>query len=311
MTDKIQQRITRALAKAKKERAAMTPQQKAAMTRAYNKLRRKMEAEEAQHKAMLEKGRGMARELKASGDFLLFVDTASAFVDELVGQTKEIGHQYIEWILERQAAMSVERLLPDIRECHKYLLENEYTETNKFSYHSGEAFIVTGKKIKNKVMCLELQNYNLVYLIDDTFSNHPKFHVRRYWDRFEMPVEDNYELREAKEFSEKGIEWAIRQASNLVEQYADDILKNGYPDRPSLNWFKHKNFHVEYEDKWYMTQYQSYGDCRDRGYVLSYESGFSRITGKVDSVISSYGMAKMSAFWINNLQTTIEEDGGY
>jgi hypothetical protein len=250
----------------------------------------------------------MARELKASGDFIAFVDAAAAFLDELTDQPKDIGHQYIEWAIERQIAMSVERLMPDIQACHKYLLENKHFENNKFSYHSGEAFVVKCKNRKRNVLCIELQNYNLLYIMEETFK---PVHIRQYWKRYKLASDaDKYEKEEAEKFK-KGIEWAIREANNLSEEYADDILNNPYPDRPSLEWFRYKDFELGYQDKWHMTKYQSYGDCHDRGYILSYEAGFSKIQGKVDGAISTYNMCKSSAFCINNLLTTIEEDGGY
>jgi hypothetical protein len=48
--------VRKSIAKAKRDRAAMTPQQKAAMTRTINKLEREMEAEEKAKAEIMEKG---------------------------------------------------------------------------------------------------------------------------------------------------------------------------------------------------------------------------------------------------------------
>jgi len=50
-------------------------------------------------------------------------------------------------------------------------------------------------------------------------------------------------------------------ASWLGDSYSDCVLNNQYPRRPDLQYFKYKNFEPRY------------GDCRDRGYVLSTERG--------------------------------------
>ena len=86
-----------------------------------------------------------------------------------------------------------------------------------------------------------------------------RFHIRRYYDVYDPDEQDKWDGEEATKYKKGGIVTAISNSDWLCERWSDCIPGNRYPCRPSLTYFKDRNFSFEYSD------------CRDIGYVLSYE----------------------------------------
>jgi hypothetical protein len=206
---------------------------------------------------------------------------------------KGLAELYIDWSLSAYLALQIEEALKRFHETHSICTKQNYIEEPfDFNDLDNKVFAIPVQPNEHelypvrKVISVTTQNYNLLF-VWQTNSIGQKFHVRRYWDKW--IAEDKWDKEEEQQYKDKGINHAIAKAEWIVENYADDVPGNQYVRRPSLEWFAANGFQVDDVKR------HQYGDARDDGYVLSWESGVGRGEhGKVDTVIHHWYLAKES-----------------
>ena len=165
-------------------------------------------------------------------------------------------------------------IIPEMEKIYAFLKKNKYTEKNKreFNNMDDHVWMIPNKTVK--VVCHSMQSSNLIYIWDDQF-----FSVRRFWD--ELSTEKgNYDIERNEEFkkavAENGINGALRFGN--IDSYSDDVLGNPYPQKPSLKTFKKAKFKLRYND------------CRDIGYIATYDFHNKKIDRAVKNILLLEGL---------------------
>ena len=88
------------------------------------------------------------------------------------------------------------------------------------------------------------------------------------------------------EFKKKGINHILAHADWLTERWSDCVSGEKYIHRPSLEWFAKNQFELYDSDR------GQYGDCRDDGYIFTYEKNdFGSIdNSKMDKVTHTWDL---------------------
>jgi hypothetical protein len=193
---------------------------------------------------------------------------------------KDAGQLYLEWLVDHYVGRKVAANLDDVKKIVETLKAKGFTEDNVYDYNDVDNRLFYIPHPDKLIFCIETQNHRFIYILTtDTFR--PKFHIRRYYDEYDFRGKrDKWEQKEKDAYTEKGIFQAIKNASWLSESWSDCVSGNSYPQRPSLLYFKKRGFDPRY------------GDCRDVGYVLSYED---IISPRADRALFYYPEVK-SAF---------------
>ncbi|MHC4188409.1 MAG: hypothetical protein ACYSUB_01865 [Planctomycetota bacterium] len=193
---------------------------------------------------------------------------------------KDAGQLYLEWLVEHYVGRKVAANLDDVKTIVKALKAAGYTEDNPYCYNDcdNQLFYIPHKE--KLIFCAESQNTRYIYILCLSPIGYDKFHIRRYYDEYDFDGEkDEWQLKE--EATYKGIRQAITAASWLAKEWSDCISGNPYPERPSLQYLKDGDFNL------------GYGDCRDIGYVLSYENV---VSPRVDGALFYYLDIKLAFF---------------
>ena len=170
--------------------------------------------------------------------------------------------------------------LDDVKTLALALKAGDFTEDNVYDYNDLDNRLFYIPHADKLIFCIETQNHRFIYILS-TGTFHPRFHIRRYYDEYDFEGrKDTWERREEERYTEKGIFQAIKNASWLSESWSDCVPGNNFSQRPSLQYFKDRDFSPRY------------GDCRDDGYVLSYED---LISPRANGALFSYPEVK-SAF---------------
>ena len=221
-----------------------------------------------------------------------------------LNSTKELN---LNWAVDIYVGARIDSLFPRIKKVEHALKTEGYSEEQKLDNDHTTGFYLP--HALRGVFCIESQNANYIFIRQpSSYTSKPfpdALHVRRYWNKFS--VEDSYEdLEKYRADGTKGIEWAIRQADTLAELYSDNLGDEQFVVRPDLQWFKDKDFSLEYDPEKHMTKYDSYGDMRDYGYVLSY--GCDDLPkGRVESSISNFDSISDALFNFLQLERELKE----
>lgn len=171
---------------------------------------------------------------------------------------KNAGQLYLEWLVEHYVGQKVAANIDDVKTIVEALKAKGFTEDNTYDYNDCDNRLFYIPHKEKLIFCVETQNTRYIYILDGR-----KLHIRRYYDEYDFEDKNDWQRKEAVAYNQKGIGHAIKNAFWLNEQWSDCIAENSYPRRLSLQYFKNCNFNLEY------------GDCRDVGYVLSFENLFS------------------------------------
>lgn len=201
---------------------------------------------------------------------------------------KDAGQLYLEWLVEHYVGRKVAANLDDVKMIVEALKTNSYTQDSPYVFNDcdNQLFYIPHEKL---IFCIESQNTRYIYILHNN-----KLHIRRYYDEYDFDGEkDEWAHREEEAYKKKGIHEAIANAGWLTEQWSDCVSDNDYPERPSLQYFKDCDFNPQY------------GDCRDIGYVLSYEDLMSP---RADRALFNYIDVKMAFFYLRQAVGEVETE---
>lgn len=202
---------------------------------------------------------------------------------------EDVNFQHVNWWMEKYVAHEVDaKLLPDLNKLYDVCVKHNLTEQNDLNHNDGDNTLFFIPHDKYKIICTTSQNLNYIYSWDKY-----ELHIRRYYNKWKL--KDDYDKEENAEYV--GIEFAIKNARDLVDNWADDVLGNRYVHRPSLDWYKQKDFEPCYKDS------------RDAGYVLSYRASLGGLTeAEVDNVLYHPYEIWYAFFDVGCALTAIEEE---
>jgi hypothetical protein len=201
-----------------------------------------------------------------------------------IGDPQDAGQLYLEWAVEYYVGRKVEANLGDIRELITWLQQGGFTEDNPYRYNDGDYKLFQIPHDSLLIFCAEGQTPRYIYILEyNDVLGSSKLHIRRYYDEYDKLERDDWQRKEEKKYTEGGIREAIKQAFWLGEGWSDCIRGNSYPARPSLKYFKDHCFKPKY------------GDCRDIGYVLSYDNF---VRPKADGAIHFFPEVRDAFFYL-------------
>lgn len=218
----------------------------------------------------------------------------------------ELDHTF-EWVFEKLVQVKMPHLLSRLLQIYNILVERQYTEDSPHVCNDLEDYLFTLPHATFKVFAATTQNRNYIVIIDDTHyrKDDMEFHVRRYWDEFNWEETEN----EEEELKERGgvIQGALEKAKWYCQHVSDYYEGCRWVDRPSLQWFKDRNFDLEFKDELHGTPLGCYGDCRDAGFVIS--GGTGLFSYGSDNTIYHYSDIQ-NFFWLMgvSLETLLEEE---
>ncbi len=181
---------------------------------------------------------------------------------------KDAGQLYLEWLVEHYVGRKVKANIDDIKAVVAGLKKAGYAEDNPYRWNDGDNKLFYIPHEEGLIFCAESQNTNYIYLLypasntegmPEYFAEQDRFHIRRYYDVYEPDKQDKQNSEEAAKYKKGGITTAIVNSDWLSQRWSDCLPNNRWPRRPSLAYLKAQNFSFRYSD------------CRDMGYVLSYE----------------------------------------
>lgn len=204
---------------------------------------------------------------------------------------KDAGQLYLEWLVDHYVGRKVAANLDDVRTIAETLKARGFTEDNVYDYNDLDNRLFYIPHIDKLIFCIETQNHRFIYILTtDTF--HPKFHIRRYYDEYDFESKDWWQEKEEMAYLKGGIGKAIANASGLNETWSDYIPGNQFSQRPSLLYFEERGFNPKYSD------------CRDNGYVLSYED---LISPRADRALFFYPEVKSAFLQLRYAVSQLEE----
>ena len=168
---------------------------------------------------------------------------------------------YLEWTAEAFVGAKLLENLDDILTVHDILVKYgcDDNQHKQYEWNDGDNrlfYLPTGDETK-KVWCSTSQNMRYMFIMNwNPELGVTQIHVRRYWDPIKEP-HDKWDREEREEYRKKGYPLAVKNADWLKQYFSDNLLDNRYVDRPDLQWWKEHKYDPQY------------GDCRDRGYVMS------------------------------------------
>jgi len=185
---------------------------------------------------------------------------------------------YLEWVSDKFWALQMPALLNDLNRIYDELVKRNITEKNKTDFNDMDDRVFFFPNKESRVIVHTGQSFRHIYIWDnDRTPGFRRLHVRRFWDVYDPKPKDKLSRewadRDEREFKaaveKQGLKQAILKARHLSDEYADDYKGNPYPYRYSLGHYKKNGFKVQY------------GDCRDKGYVLSWEEFKDKVDGSM------------------------------
>ena len=175
---------------------------------------------------------------------------------------KECGELHLQWVVAKYWGQIVHnQILPAGRKLYEALVAGNHTVENRFDNGNNHYLYFIPTDGDKKVWVHFTQNSNFLYIITEDNSltlNRERFDIRKIYK--EHNAERNFYTDQELIGT---INDAIQHADYLIECH-DDQYK--YSKRHSLDFYRKINWKIPSYDA------HIYGDGRDGGYVLSYES---------------------------------------
>lgn len=194
---------------------------------------------------------------------------------------KTCGNLHIAWLLDAYwGQMTKQFILPAAIAIHKNLVRNKYTKASPARIHNDTLFFVKPNKkflppegvdlqLNTNVFVWNTPNKNFLFIMNGK-DNNINLHIRQVWNSYKKS--DEVYLK----YITKDVDEAIANAENLAMFSAD---KSKYSIRPNLETYKTNNFQIPFVPKDHLNYKCHYGDFRDSGYVLSFESWRTNVEG--------------------------------
>lgn len=225
------------------------------------------------YKAMLEQARKyglhIARHLKRTfrekilekqyPDMSAAAMTLGTAMFMVAGEDEGCESLLCEWVAEHFWAMKIEAALSDIERLHAQIVDGKHTKRRPFVFNDLDNRVWYELSEKKKVLVFDSQG-RFKIMIWDKDSVSTRLHFRKAWRR---------------------------------SHYAF----GKYLDRPSLKWYRDRDFKPEY------------GDCRDNGYLFTYSS-ICGMPGKVDHAHNHGSDIGYFLFEVQSTLTALKEEKG-
>ena len=138
------------------------------------------------------------------------------------------AEQAIGWAISAYYALQVSDAIKQFHIIHDACLKQGFEQKKSFEYNDldNHCFAVPVKVKENvlhptrKALCITTQNLNFLFVWQSNCIGE-RFHIRRYWDDYEIPDGDSFRYAEAKRFQGGGIHHAIVEARDLAGRYSD------------------------------------------------------------------------------------------
>lgn len=192
----------------------------------------------------------------------------------------ECGPLHLNWAIDHYwGLVTRDIIIPSSLAIYNVLVEKNYTEKKRFEYNDldNTAFYIP---CPNKKVWVETtQSRDFLYIMDDHGAPNFNFidlHVRRIYRDLKK---NSYLMSELKGASANELFRKMLQNVDSLSEYHDDHYQ--YSHRPSLKVYQETNFQIPFHGSGRGRIF--YGDFRDPGYILSYNSISPRVEGSVMS----------------------------
>ena len=156
--------------------------------------------------------------------------------------------------------------IPNIKMLYDYLVDNDYSEDNKFDIGYGDRYMCYIEKSPGDdydVIYYENQNVKFIICVKIGSIFHTAVHIRRVYDSI-IGSENEEEYRQELK-KDTGLEFALKDLTHSDYLYANNVKGNDYPDKFTLEDSKLNG----YKDGFNNNEVLRYRDARDKGYILS------------------------------------------
>jgi len=156
-------------------------------------------------------------------------------------QNTNLDMQNLNWILEDYVGQQAkEVLIPQLEKIHGICIKHNFIEDNKQYQNDGDDTVFYVENNDWKVVCITTQNRKYLF-----FWTEYNLHVYRYWDEFIL--KGSWEATETKGLrsQSKWFNYILQKCDWLLDEYSDVVPDNKYIHRPTLKWFKDKNFNLD------------------------------------------------------------------
>lgn len=206
------------------------------------------------------------------------------------------GLLQLNWFLDRfWTKATKEIIIPRLVTIYYKLVEKGFSEENPKSWGDADGHLYYIPNKNHKVIVFTTQSRDYLFTLTPTTvkeyfpdaAPNKRFgadiethtiHIRRVWRTY--TPKSIYDLKKIKNSINNMLD-----SVETLEEFADDFSQ--YPQRPSLELYRKIDFNLDdYHDK-----PRFYGDIRDAGYILSFNTMFS--TDRVDGTNYSHNELAM------------------
>lgn len=211
------------------------------------------------------------------------------------GGNREVLAAYgVSRVMDTYIAKKVDAYIPELQNIYEHLVKNDITGKYQWEYTiDGYAYYIPNDK-QIRLFCIGRRTRNYLVFLKDSHRIAEKglvegvaLHIRRIYE----PAQDFIDEHDS-ELQKEGAAFALTRTEGLLET-SDNVGDYPYVSRPDLEWFKQRDFEL------------NYGDARDVGYVLSYGDFRHEV---VEDSLSYYNAIKDVFFWIDCTLNAIEEE---
>jgi hypothetical protein len=163
-----------------------------------------------------------------------------------IEDSKDAGQLYFEWLAEHYVGRKVQANLEDIETLGDILKDKGFTEDDPFEFGTDHKVFRIPHEDK-LVFCIKSQSLRYIYIFEESPTSlsgmNASLSIRRYYDEYDFDGEkDKWTLKDEAKYTRGGIRKAIAESSHLAERYSDCVDGAEYPQRPSLQYFKDRDF---------------------------------------------------------------------
>jgi len=285
--------------KPKKKKADQVDEEYLKKQKAYTERRSKEQAEAKEFydslKALCDKHRENLAPADAGGivaSIMLAFDRRGPYAVDY-----DVGNFGVENAMDTYMARKIEDHILRLETIYKHLVDNKLTEDNSWEYGiDAYAFYIPDKE--RRIFHIGRRSRNYLVFLKDSYRVDLKnggikegieLHIRRIYDSYDRHCDEGFN----SEITKGGAPKALTKTDVLLD-LSDNVEGWDYVRRPDLDWYKKRNFELEYED------------LRDAGYVLTL--GGIRYSDRLDRCLGNYYDIKDVFYWINLAHDNRDED---